>query len=215
MRPKDRGKKYKYGHNSYGGQAKEAILIEDAAIKTFSKIFKNIKSSKSSKVSNLVITVSGTSSMDRFWAVYTANANAIVSLASGEKLGEYDAVGKAGGLYKQLNDPSRLKWAYVNAFVQISETMLKDERLAKYFENGFGEIQTANLLGRAPMPQPPKVAKIPETRIPSPPQSGSGSGFKDGSRHHQRPRCAELQQGNYWRQRKQTSPCKSCQCRQK
>jgi len=151
--------------------------IISAAVKTFSKIFKNVKSSEFSQSSNLVITISGGQLRSLGWGVLESDITATVSLATGKKIGEYYATGRYGGPFYKINDSKGLEALYVKAFVQILEAMLKDERLAKYFENGFGEIQTANLPGKQPTPQSSKVAKVPETRIPSPPQSGSGSGF--------------------------------------
>jgi S1-C subfamily serine protease len=150
------------------------LIIESAAVETFSKVFKNVKSSEFSQSSNLVITVSGDQLRSLGWGVLESDITATVSLATGKKIGEYYATGRYGGPFYKINDSKGLEALYVKAFVQILEAMLKDQRLAKYFENGFGEIQTANLTGRQPTPQPQKIATAPQEQTP---QSGTGSGF--------------------------------------
>lgn len=151
MRPEDRKRIYT-ADNFMRWSFQEGLIIESAAIKTFSKVFQNTKSSTHSKVSNLVITVSGVSFVNVMVGGYTAEAKAVFTLASGEKLGEYGAIGRDGGMWDKINDKNRFEFAYVQAFTEILETFLKDERLAHYFKNGFGVINTANLLGREPMP---------------------------------------------------------------
>ncbi|MBT3508227.1 MAG: trypsin-like peptidase domain-containing protein [Nitrospina sp.] len=177
MRPEDREKVYTIVAPLNVGinwKINEGLLIESAAIKTFSKVFKNIKSSVVSKISNLVITVSGVSFVNTQVGGYSAEAKAVVSLARGDKLAEYEATGRVGGMWDKINQKNGFESAYVKAFIEIFETMLGDIKLAKYFENGFGEIQTANLPERQPMPQSSEIAKAPEKQLP---QSGTGSGF--------------------------------------
>ena len=146
------------------GHLEEGLIIESAAIKTFSRVFGKVSSSESSKTSNLVITVSGISDIELMNGIYTAEASAIVALASGIKLGEYEATGKATHI--TVKDKNVFELAYVKAFVKILEAMLKDERLAGYFDNGFGNLETANL---APQTVTPSAEQTP--------QSGTGSGF--------------------------------------
>jgi S1-C subfamily serine protease len=147
------------------GHLEEGLIIESAAIKTFSRVFGKVSSSESSKTSNLVITVSGISDIELMNGIYTAEASAIVALASGIKLGEYEATGKATHI--TVKDKNIFELAYVKAFVKILEAMLKDERLAGYFDNGFGNLETANLAPQSTVTPP--VAQTP--------QSGTGSGF--------------------------------------
>ena len=118
MRPEDRQKRYGVSSKYVGGIAflgpaglHEGLMIESGAIKTFSKIFKNIQSSRFSKVSNLVITISG-----KFYPYnstrFTVKAKAVVSLASGEKLGEYDATGSSVHplFMGSMNDENRIEF---------------------------------------------------------------------------------------------------------
>jgi S1-C subfamily serine protease len=160
MKPEDRKKTYPLKASltkQVVGHLDEGLIIESAAIKTFLKIFKNVKSSAFSKESDLLVTISGVSNISLWDGVYTAQAKAFVTLPSGEKLGKYQASGMAKHI--TVGDKNIFELVYVKAFVKILESMLKDERLVGYFESGFGKVQTANL---------------PDKPIP---QSGTGSGF--------------------------------------
>jgi S1-C subfamily serine protease len=196
MRPEDRKSTYPIRASltrQIAGYLEEGLLIESAAIKTFSKVFKKVRSSEHSKAANLVITVSGVSDIELMNGIYTAEASAIVALASGKKLGKYEATGKATHI--KVNDKNVFELAYVKAFVKILEAMLKDDRLAKYFDNGFGKLETANLSSQSTVtssnthspPTPnnhsPHINSI-ESSSNSRPSLYSGSGFLFGSKDY-------------------------------
>jgi S1-C subfamily serine protease len=195
MDPEDRKSTYPIRASLTGqvmGYFEDGLIIESAAIKTFSKVFRNVSSSEHSKASNLVITVSGISDLNLWNGTYIAEASAIVALASGKKLGNYEATGQATHI--TVKDKNTFELAYVKAFVKILEAMLKDERLTGYFDNGFGNLETANFSSQPTVTSsnthsPPTLNNLspPINSIESPSSRSSlysGSGFLFSSKDY-------------------------------
>lgn len=112
----------------------EGKRIQSAAIKVFSRLFKEVSPNQESQKVHLVARINGTTNYSYFWDTYEADATVLIYSGNDTLIGTFNA---KATVRSRVSDTVGLENAYIKAFEKISSQMLENEILSKYFMNGF------------------------------------------------------------------------------
>jgi len=153
MSPEDLRKQYILHHLFSEFRFEEGMTIQRAAIKVLSRVFVQVLPAGELQNPNLIAKVSGSTHVDRVWGNYSAEANLTLYNANNDLIGRFS--GKGRHMSALVNDTIALENAYIKAFFQVTDAMLRNDRVVSELHHGFQHKYPSDSPGPTKTPTAP------------------------------------------------------------
>jgi hypothetical protein len=134
MSPDQLRKQYVLHHLFSEYRFEEGMTIQRAAIKVLNRAFTQVLPSGELQNPNWIARVSGSTHIDQVWGTYNANAHLALYDSNNDLIDAFDGKGQHMSLL--VNDLNALENAYIKAFTQITDVMLRNERVLSSLRYG-------------------------------------------------------------------------------
>jgi hypothetical protein len=153
MSPEDLRKQYILRHLFSEFSFEEGMTIQRAAIKVLSRVFAQVLPAGELQNPHLIAKVSGSTHIDRVWGNYNAEANLTLYNASNNLIGRF--TGKGRHMSALVNDTNALENAYIKAFLQVTDAMLRSDSVVSELRHGFPHKYPLDSQGATKIPVAP------------------------------------------------------------